>query len=51
MTKYYAYKVAGYFLYFTSKCIVEAFHVRRATIALRKKALPSSLSAIEGKQR
>lgn len=27
MPKYYAYKVAGYFLYFTSKCIVEAFHV------------------------
>ena len=25
--KYYSYKVAGYFLYFTSKCIVEAFHV------------------------
>ena len=25
--KYHSYKVAGYFLYFTSKCIVEAFHV------------------------
>lgn len=27
MPKYYAYKIAGYFLYFTSKCIIEAFHV------------------------
>lgn len=27
MPKYYSYKVAGYFLYFTSKCIVECMHV------------------------
>lgn len=27
MPKYYSYKVAGYFPYFTSKYIVEAFHV------------------------
>jgi hypothetical protein len=27
MPKYYQYKVAGYYLYFTSKCIVEAMHV------------------------
>ena len=27
MPKYYAFKVAGYFLYFTSKCIIEAMHV------------------------
>lgn len=27
MPKYYSYKVAGYFLYFTSKCVVVAFHV------------------------
>ena len=27
MPKYYSFKVAGYFLYFTSKCIIEAFHV------------------------
>lgn len=27
MPKYYNFKVAGYFLYFTSKCIVEAMHV------------------------
>ena len=27
MPKYYPFKVAGYYLYFTSKCIVEAMHV------------------------
>lgn len=27
MPKYYEYKVAGYYLYFTSHCIVECMHV------------------------
>ena len=27
MPKYYDFKVAGYYLYFTSHCIVEAMHV------------------------
>jgi hypothetical protein len=27
MPKYYQFKVAGYYLYFTSKCIIEAMHV------------------------
>ena len=27
MPKYYEYKVCGYYLYFTAKCIIEAFHV------------------------
>ena len=27
MPKYYNYKVCGYYLYFTSHCIVEAMHV------------------------
>ena len=27
MPKYFQYKVAGYFLYFTSYCIVECMHV------------------------
>ena len=27
MPKYYEYKVCGYYLYFTAKCIDEAFHV------------------------
>ena len=27
MPKYYDFKVAGYYLYFTSKCVVECMHV------------------------
>lgn len=27
MPKYYSYKICGYYLYFTSHCIVEAMHV------------------------
>ena len=27
MPKYYQFKVAGYYLYFTSKCIIECMHV------------------------
>lgn len=27
MPKYYQFKVAGYFLYFTSHCIIECMHV------------------------
>lgn len=27
MPKYYEFKVGGYYLYFTSKCIIEAMHV------------------------
>jgi len=27
MPKYYEFKVAGYFLYFTSHCIIECMHV------------------------
>ena len=27
MPKYYEYKVCGYYLYFTSHCIIEAMHV------------------------
>lgn len=27
MPKYYEYKVAGCFLYFTSKCIIECMHM------------------------
>ena len=27
MPKYYPFKICGYYLYYTSACIVEAFHV------------------------
>ncbi|MGN0070554.1 MAG: DUF4160 domain-containing protein [Atopobiaceae bacterium] len=36
MPKYYSYKIAGYFLYFTSKCIIEAFHVHASDGTLRE---------------
>jgi len=26
MPKYYNFKIAGYFLYFTAKCVLECFH-------------------------
>lgn len=38
MPKYYAYKIAGYFLYFTSKCIIEAFHVHASDKRLTEEA-------------
>ena len=37
MPKYYSFKIAGYFLCFTSKCIIEAFHTHASdgTLAQR----------------
>lgn len=34
MPKYYEYKVAGYYLYFTSHCIVECMHVHASDAKL-----------------
>lgn len=34
MPKYYEYKICGYFLYFTAKCIVEAMHVHASDARL-----------------
>ena len=34
MPKYFEYKIAGYYLYFTSFCIVEAFHVHASDSSL-----------------
>lgn len=34
MPKYYDFKVAGYYLYFTSFCIVECMHVRASDTKL-----------------
>ena len=39
MPKYYAYMIAGYYLYFTSKCIVEAFHVHASDKRLSEESL------------
>lgn len=34
MPKYYEFKVAGYFLYFTSKCIIECMHAHASDAKL-----------------
>ena len=36
MPKYYEYKVCGYYLYYTSHCIIEAMHVHASD---RKKVI------------
>ncbi|MCQ2253250.1 MAG: DUF4160 domain-containing protein [Bacteroidales bacterium] len=37
MPKYYPYKVAGYFLYFTSWCVLECMHVHASDSKLSEK--------------
>ena len=34
MPKYYEYKIAGYYLYFTSFCIIECMHVHASDASL-----------------
>ena len=34
MPKYFNFKIAGYFLYYTSKCIIECMHVHASDKAL-----------------
>ena len=36
MPKYYQFKVAGYFLYFTSFCVIECMHVHASDEELRE---------------
>lgn len=43
MPKYYEYKIAGYYLYFTSHCIIECMHVMLVTTNLQKLDLPNFL--------
>ncbi|WP_027729334.1 DUF4160 domain-containing protein [Treponema sp. C6A8] len=38
MPKYFQYKICGYFLYFTAKCIVEAFHVHASDSTLTEES-------------
>ena len=38
MPKYFTFKVAGYYLYFTSHCIVEAMHVHASNRHLTESA-------------
>ena len=37
MPKYYEFKICGYYLYYTSHCIVEAMHVHASDSALTEK--------------
>lgn len=32
MPKYYEFKVAGYYLYFTSFCVIECMHVHASVL-------------------
>lgn len=36
MPKYYEYMVAGYYLYFTSHCVIEAMHVHASNKELKE---------------
>lgn len=36
MPKYYQFKICGYYLYYTSHCIIEAMHVMPAIKSLQK---------------
>lgn len=38
MPKYYEYKVSGYYLYYTSHCIVEAMHVHASDSKLTEES-------------
>lgn len=38
MPKYFDYKVAGYYLYFTSHCVIEAMHVHAGNPELNEKS-------------
>lgn len=34
MPKYYEFKVCGYYLYYTSSCVIEAMHVHASDLIL-----------------
>ena len=38
MPKYYGYKIYGYYLYFTSHCVVEAMHAHASDSKLTERA-------------
>ena len=46
MSKYFSFKVAGYYLYFTSKCIIEAFHVHASYSKLTEESSANFAAAI-----
>ena len=44
MPKYYEYKIAGYYLYFTSHCTIKAMHVHASDRHLTESGSANSLS-------
>lgn len=50
MPKYYEFKIAGYYLYFTSYCVIECMHVhasdRRLTEAGSAKFLSGTMAIL-----
>lgn len=51
MPKYFAYKVYGYFLYFTSHCIVEAMHVHASDGKLTEEGAAKFFVRADGSSR
>ena len=55
MPKYYEYKIAGYYLYFTSYCVIECMHVhasdRKLTEAGSAKFFVKDNAALERPQK
>ncbi len=46
MPKYFDFKVAGYFLYYTSHCIIEAMHVHASDKRLTEAGFSPKFSKI-----
>ena len=44
MPKYYEFKIAGYYLYFTSYCVIECMHVHASDRRLTEAGSASFLS-------
>ena len=43
MPKYFPFKVAGYYLYYTMECVIECMHVHASDKRLTEKVLQNSL--------
>lgn len=51
MPKYYEYKVCGYYLYYTSHCVIEAMHVHASDRRLTEAGSAKFLSRKMVRQR
>ena len=48
MPKYYEFKVSGYFLYYTSHCVIEAMHVHASDNKLTEKGSAKFFVKVNG---